>query len=121
MDHSGLVASIESIAHTIVCLNPSRIRDSEVRQEATFAGINLLSLYHETIRAKHGHPEPLNHGVPPPPLTSWTSRPMRGSNDGVCRGAAGNANGGGAPRDGVDRLHRRLAAEVDPCRGGRSV
>jgi hypothetical protein len=54
VDHSGLVASFESIAHTIVCLNPSRIRDTEVKQEATFAGINLLSLYHESIRAKHG-------------------------------------------------------------------
>ncbi len=54
VNNSGLVESIEATAHSIVMLSPSRVRDSEVRSEAVYTAINLLSLYHEHIRAKHG-------------------------------------------------------------------
>ena len=54
IQNSPLVASIESIAHIVVGLSPSRVRDSEVRSEAVYTAINMLSLYHERIRANYG-------------------------------------------------------------------
>lgn len=54
IQNSPLVSSVESIAHIVIGLSPSRVRDSEVRSEAVYTAINLLSLYHERIRAKHG-------------------------------------------------------------------
>lgn len=54
VENSALIANIEAFAHTIVFFSPNRVRDSEVRTEAVYTAINLLSLFHENIRAKHG-------------------------------------------------------------------
>jgi len=48
------VSSIEALLHSLVCFTPSRVKDADINQEALYAGINLLSLYHEHIRMRHG-------------------------------------------------------------------
>lgn len=52
--NNGLVEKLEGLCHTLFFLSPTRVRDSEIRSESMYTGVNLLSLYHEHIRHKHG-------------------------------------------------------------------
>eukprot|EP01116_Phalansterium_solitarium_P020336 TRINITY_DN596_c0_g1_i1.p1 TRINITY_DN596_c0_g1~~TRINITY_DN596_c0_g1_i1.p1 ORF type:complete len:379 (+),score=126.62 TRINITY_DN596_c0_g1_i1:505-1641(+) len=73
--HVELIATLESTLRTLLFFAPARLRDSELKLEAAYAALSLLTLQHDLLVLRHLHRLDANRHLAP--ATSGCRQPNR--------------------------------------------
>ena len=70
--NASAVSQIESGLRSLTYIIPGRFRESEIASESLHSGVQLLSLYHDSLLAKSAALLPQSQRPPPSPHTRYT-------------------------------------------------